>query len=414
MIDEVKSENKLDVLTIRKDFPILQRKINGKNLIYFDSGATSQKPKQVIDSISNFYSNHNSNIHRGVHTLSRESTELYEQARESVKKHLNANDASEIIFTSGTTDSINLVAHGLSSFHFEQGDEIIITEMEHHSNILPWKALESVKGIHLKIARINDTGEIELEQLKSLFSNKTKLLAITHVSNTLGTINPIKEIIALAKNYNVPTLVDGAQAIPHLKIDFQDLDCDFYAFSGHKVYAPTGIGVLYTKKEWLTKFPPYREGGGIIKTVSFEKIEYAESPLKFEAGTPNIEGAIGLQSALDYINSIGLDKIQKHENELTQYAISKLKEIQDLEIYGTPQDRAAVISFNLKGIHPFDVGTILDKMGIAVRTGHHCTQPLMQKLGIPGTVRISFGVYNTKEEIDFLIEGILKSKKMLS
>ena len=414
MIDEVKSENKLDVLTIRKDFPILQRKINGKNLIYFDSGATSQKPKQVIDSISNFYSNHNSNIHRGVHTLSRESTELYEESRLCVKKHLNANDASEIIFTSGTTDSINLVAHGLSSIHFEQGDEIILTEMEHHSNILPWKALESVKGIHLKIARVNDSGEIELEQLKSLFSNKTKLLAITHVSNTLGTINPIKEIIALAKNYNVPTLVDGAQAIPHLKIDVQDLDCDFYAFSGHKVYAPTGIGVLYTKKEWLTKFPPYREGGGIIKTVSFEKIEYAESPLKFEAGTPNIEGAIGLQSALDYINSIGLDKIQKHENELTQYAISKLKKIQDLEIYGTPQDRAAVISFNLKGIHPFDVGTILDKMGIAVRTGHHCTQPLMQKLGIPGTVRISFGGYNTKEEIDFLIEGILKSKKMLS
>ena len=408
-----KITRRTDLLSVRRDFPILERNINGKPLIYLDSGATSQKPKQVIDAITNFYSHTNANIHRGVHTLSRESTDLYEAARARVREHINAKENSEIIFTSGTTDSINLVASCLSKFYFVSGDEIILTELEHHSNILPWKVLEKETGVNLRIAKINTNGDLDLNQLQSLFSSKTKLLTVTHVSNTLGTVNPVSEIIEMAKKCNVPVLVDGAQAVPHLKIDVKQLDCDFYVFSGHKVYGPTGIGVLYSKKKWLEQFPPYRNGGGIIKSVSFDSVEYAEAPLKFEAGTPNIEGAIGLMAALNYIQEIGMSNIEKHEKTLSDYTLSKLTSIEGLAIYGNPAQRAGVISFNLNGVHPFDVGTLLDKMGIAVRTGHHCTQPLMQRLGIPGTVRISFGIFNTLNEIDQLIVGILKTKKML-
>ena len=408
-----KIKTNFDLEQIRKEFPILQRKVNGKPLIYFDSGATSQKPIQVIETIKNFYSNNNSNIHRGVHSLSRESTDLYEDSRSFVREYLNAKENSEIIFTAGTTDSINMVAGFLSEFHFAGGDEIILTELEHHSNILPWKALEKTKGIKIKVAKINKNGEIDLDYFQSLLSEKSKLVAITHISNTLGTINPIKEIVTYAKRYNVPVLVDGAQSIPHLNIDVQELDCDFFVFSGHKVYGPTGVGVLYAKKKWLDKFSPCRHGGGIIKSVSFESIEYAEAPQKFEAGTPNIEGVIALKTALQFVKDLGLDNLQQHEKSLTEYALSKLNSIHEIEVYGTPAKRSAVISFNLKGAHPFDVGTLLDKMGIAVRTGHHCTQPLMQVLGIPGTVRISFCVFNTKEEIDSFTEALIKVKKML-
>jgi cysteine desulfurase / selenocysteine lyase len=404
-----------DVNSIRKDFPILKRKINGKPLVYFDSGATAQKPQVVIDSIVKFYSEQNANIHRGVHTLSRECTTLYENARETVQAHINAKLSSEIIFTRGTTESINLVADCLNQFYLKAGDEVIVSEMEHHSNFLPWQQLRERFGIILKTAPVNENGQLKIDQLDSLFTAKTKLLALTHVSNTMGTINPVKEIIKKAHAKNCAVLIDGAQALPHFKIDVQDLDADFYVFSGHKVYAPTGIGVLYAKKEWLDKFPVYQSGGGTIKTVALEKTEYAEAPLKFEAGTPNIEGAIALATALNYINEIGLENIQRHENELLNYATEKLKAIEGIKFIGgeSTQSKAGVLSFLLEGTHPFDVGTILDKLGIAVRTGHHCTQPLMNCLGIPGTIRVSFAVFNTKEEIDLLVEGVIKAKKML-
>lgn len=412
-----------DVEAIRRDFPILKRKVNGRSLVYFDSGATSQKPQQVINAIVDYYSNHNSNIHRGVHTLSRESTELYEAAREAVRAHLNARSSSEIIFTRGTTESVNLVAACLAKFYLQQGDEVIVSEMEHHSNILPWQQLKEERGIILKSVHVTPGGELDLEHLYSLFTSRTKVLALTHVSNTLGTINPVKEIICKAKEKNILVLLDGAQAVPHLKVDVKELDCDFYAFSGHKVYAPTGIGVLYGRKEWLEKFPAYQAGGGTIKTVSFDKTEYAESPLKFEAGTPNVEGAIGLKTALDYVNLAGMETLHAHENALLYYATTRLKEIEGLTVYGDinlptaeafSKKRAGVVSFNLQGVHPFDTGTILDQMGIAVRTGHHCTQPLMSCYKIAGTVRASLGLYNTMEEIDLLVEGVKKAKKMLS
>jgi cysteine desulfurase/selenocysteine lyase len=402
-----------DIQKIRADFPILKSKINGKDLVYFDNGATAQKPQQVIDAIVKYYSEENSNIHRGVHTLSQRATEHYEKARVTVQKHINAASAGEIIFTRGTTESINLVAHSFSHW-INSGDEIIISNMEHHSNILPWQMLCEEKGATLKIIPINESGELILFEYEKLLSAKTKIVAVTHVSNTTGVVNDVKKIIFLAHAKNIPVLLDGAQAIPHIAVDVQDLDCDFYCFSGHKVFGPTGIGVLYAKQKWVEKFAPYQVGGGTIKTVSFAKTEYVDGALKFEAGTPNIEGAIGLAAALDYVNGIGLENISNYEHELMHYATEKLKKIEGLKIYGDVENKAAVISFNVKSIHPFDIGTILDKQGVAVRTGHHCTQPLMQYFCIPGTIRASFAFYNTKEEIDVFVIALEKAVKMCS
>lgn len=403
----------ISILDFRKDFPILSKQVNGKPLIYFDSGATAQKPKQVINAITNYYSQQNANIHRGVHTLSQEITTAYENARITVQKHINAKYSHEIIFTNGTTESINLVASTFGKIFINAGDEIIVSEMEHHSNILPWQQLCEEKKAILKVIPINDKGELLLDEYKQLLSPKTRLIAITHVSNTLGTVNPLKEIISLAHTKNIPVLVDGAQAIPHINVDVQDLDADFYCFSGHKVYAPTGVGILYGKEKWLRKLPNYQVGGGTIKTVSFTKTEYADIPLRFEAGTPHIEGGIGLASAIDYINAIGLENISSYEHELTQYATEKLLAIDGLKIIGNSINKASVISFVLDGIHPYDIGVILDQLGIAVRTGHHCTQPLMDKYKIPGTIRASLAFYNTKEEIDALVKGVIKAKQML-
>ena len=403
----------ISILDFRKDFPILSKQVNGKPLIYFDSGATAQKPKQVINAITNYYSQQNANIHRGVHTLSQEITTAYENARITIQKHINARYSHEIIFTSGTTESINLVATTFGKIFINAGDEIIVSEMEHHSNILPWQQLCEEKKAILKVIPINDKGELLLDEYKQLLSPKTRLIAITHVSNTLGTVNPLKEIISLAHTKNIPVLVDGAQAIPHINVDVQDLDADFYCFSGHKVYAPTGVGILYGKEKWLRKLPNYQVGGGTIKTVSFTKTEYADIPLRFEAGTPHIEGGIGLASAIDYINAIGLGNISSYEHELTQYATEKLLAIDGLKIIGNSINKASVISFVLDGIHPYDIGVILDQLGIAVRTGHHCTQPLMDKYKIAGTIRASLAFYNTKEEIDALVKGVIKAKQML-
>lgn len=403
----------ISILDFRKDFPILSKQVNGKPLIYFDSGATAQKPKQVINAITNYYSQQNANIHRGVHTLSQEITTAYENARITVQKHINAKYSHEIIFTNGTTESINLVASTFGKIFINADDEVIVSEMEHHSNILPWQQLCEEKKAILKVIPINDKGELLLDEYKQLLSPKTRLIAITHVSNTLGTVNPLKEIISLAHTKNIPVLVDGAQAIPHMNVDVQDLDADFYCFSGHKVYAPTGVGILYGKERWLRKLPNYQVGGGTIKTVSFTKTEYADIPLRFEAGTPHIEGGIGLASAIDYINAIGLGNISSYEHELTQYATEKLLAIDGLKIIGNSINKASVISFVLDGIHPYDIGVILDQLGIAVRTGHHCTQPLMDKYKIPGTIRASLAFYNTKEEIDALVKGVIKAKQML-
>ena len=402
-----------NVQKVREDFPILKTQINGKPLVYFDNGATAQKPKQVIDAIAKYYYEENSNIHRGVHTLSQKATAHYELARETVQKQIHAASVNEIIFTRGTTESVNLVAHCFGKLFIQKGDEIIVSAMEHHSNILPWQILCEEKQAVLKVIPINEKGELIISEYLKLLSAKTKLVAVTHVSNTLGIINPVKEIIELARKNNTPVFLDGAQAIPHMTVDVQDLDCDFYCFSGHKVYAPTGIGVLYAKEKWIEKFEPYQVGGGTIKTVSFEKTVYADGPLKFEAGTPNIEGAIGLAAALNYINEIGLPVISAYENELLQYATEKLYHLSNVTIYGDIAHKAAVISFNIKNTHPFDVGTLLDKQGVAVRTGHHCTQPLMECFHIPGTIRASFSFYNTKEEIDIFIVALEKAIKML-
>jgi len=412
---KVISEGKMvfDIKKIRNDFPILSRKVNSKPLIYFDSGATAQKPKQVIDAITKFYSEQNANIHRGVHRLSQDITTVYENARATIQKHIGAKHAHEIIFTRGTTESINLVATAFGKRFVNSGDEILITEMEHHSNILPWQQLCEEKNAVLKVVPTNPEGELIMDEFKKLLSAKTKIVAITHISNTLGTINPIKEIISLAHAKNIPVLVDGAQAIPHTKVDVQDLDADFYCFSGHKVFGPTGVGVLYGKEEWLRKLPNYQVGGGTIKTVSFAKTEYADIPLRFEAGTPNIEGGIGLAVALDYINNIGLENISAYEHELLEYATEKLSAIDGLKFIGTSKHKASVVSFVIEGIHPYDIGVILDQLGIAVRTGHHCTQPIMDKFKTPGTVRASLAFYNTKEEIDELVKGVIKAKQML-
>ena len=411
----VVSKNKtIDPLIIRKDFPILQRTVNGKPLIYFDNGATAQKPLAVIEALNRYYENQNSNIHRGVHTLSQEITTAYEKARATVQKHLNAASPREIIFTSGTTDSINLVAHCFGKTFVRAGDEVILTAMEHHSNILPWQVMCEERHAVLKVIPVNTNGELLMEEYKKLLSDKTKMVAVAHVSNTLGTINPVKEIISLAHQKNIPVLLDGAQAVPHMRVDVQELGADFYCFSAHKVFGPTGVGILYGKEKWLNELPPYRVGGGTIKTVTFEKTEYADVPLKFEAGTPHIAGGIGLAAALDYVNGIGLENIEAYEHELLEYATEKLTAIEGLKLVGTAKEKAGVLSFVLEGLHPLDVGTILDKLGIAVRTGHHCTQPLMEFFCVPGTVRVSLAFYNTKAEIDQLCAGILKAKKMLS
>ena len=398
----------LDVEKVRKDFPILSRKVNGKPLVYFDNAATSQKPQSVIDATNKYYSYENANIHRGVHSLSQEATSAYEVVREKVRAFINADKAYEIIFTKGTTDSINLVAFSFGRTHIGEGDEVLISTMEHHSNIVPWQMLCEEKKATLKVIPINDTGELMMDEFRKLLSKKTKLVAVAHISNSLGTVNPVKEIIVAAHEKNIPVLIDGAQAIHHTKVDVKELDCDFYAFSAHKMYGPTGVGVLYGKEELLNSIPPYQGGGDMIKTVTFEKTTYNELPHKFEAGTPNIAGGIAFGAAIDYINSLGVENIAAYETELTEYALEQLNTVPGIQFIGKAKERASVISFLLEGIHPYDAGVILDKMGIAVRTGHHCTQPLMDRFGIPGTVRASFSFYNTKEEVDTLVKGLHK------
>ena len=402
----------LDVQSIRKDFPILDHKIYDKPLIYFDNGATTQKPRCVVEKIESGYYNVNANIHRGVHFLSQAATEAHEDARKTVQQFLNARSSNEIIFTRGTTEAINLIASSFTDECMSAGDEVIVSVMEHHSNIVPWQIQAARKGITLKVIPMNEKGELCMDTFRSLFSERTKLVSVTHVSNVLGTINPVKEIIEEAHNHEVPVLIDGAQAVPHLKVDVQDLDADFYVFSGHKVYGPTGVGVLYGKEEWLDKMPPYQGGGEMIQHVSFERTTFNELPFKFEAGTPDYIGTTGLAKALDYVSAIGMEKIAAHEHELTTYAMTRLKEIPGMRIFGEAEEKGSVISFLVGDIHHFDMGTLLDRLGIAVRTGHHCAQPLMQRLGIEGTVRASFGLYNTKEEIDVLVAGIERVSRM--
>lgn len=399
---------------IRTDFPILDRKINGKPLVYFDNGATSQKPKIVIDSIVEYYSSYNANIHRGVHTLSQEATNAYEQARQKIQKHINAQQAYEIIFTSGTTEGINLVASSMASF-LTKGDEILVLTTEHHSNIVPWQFVCERTGAVLRPIPIDKEGMIIMSEFEKILSNKTKIVSCQHVSNALGNIHPIEQIIEKAHSVGAAVLIDGAQAAPHFQIDVQALNVDFYVASAHKMYGPTGIGFLYAKEEWLHKLPPYQGGGEMIKSVCFQESTYAELPYKFEAGTPNISGGIAFGYAIDYIQNIGMDFIAQHEHKLLEYATKQILSIGDITIYGASDisKKAGVISFNINGVHPYDVGTILDKMGIAVRTGHHCAQPIMDFYHIPGTVRVSFALYNTFEEVDILVEGLKKAKRML-
>jgi len=414
MITEQSSIAPFDVLEIRKDFPILEQEVYGKPLVYFDNAASSQKPIQVIDAISNYYLTTHSNIHRGVHFLSQKATQAYEDGREKMRAFINAEKTHEIIFTKGTTDAINLVAHSFGRSHLNAGDEVVISTMEHHSNIVPWQMICEEKGAKLRVIPINDAGELLMEEYKKLLNAKTKLVAVNHVSNALGTINPVKEIIALAHSHDIPVLIDGAQAAPHMQLDMQELDCDFYALSSHKMYGPTGVGILYGKEKWLEAIPPYQGGGEMIKTVTFEKTTYNELPHKFEAGTPNIAGGIGLGAAIDYLNNIGLENIAAHEHELLTYATEKLLAIEGIRIIGTAQEKASVVSFLQGDTHPYDTGTLLDKMGFALRTGHHCTEPLMNRFGISGTLRASFAVYNTKGEIDSMIKAVERAKAMLS
>ena len=403
----------INVDKIREDFPILNRTVHGKPLVYFDNAATSQTPQVVIDTIVDYYSNYNANIHRGVHTLSQEATDKYEEARIKIQKHFNAKKAYEVILTSGTTHSINMVASGFASL-LEKGDEIIVSALEHHSNIVPWQMLCEKTGAVLQVIPMNDEGELQMNVFHQLVSTKTKLVFCNHVSNALGTINPIEEIISTAHKFGAAVLIDGAQATPHIKPDVQALDVDFYVASAHKLCGPTGVGMLYGKEEWLQKLPPYQGGGEMIETVSFQKTTYAGLPHKFEAGTPNICGGIAFGAAIDYMNSIGFEAIAEYENELLVYATAELLKIDGLKIFGTSKNKTAVISFNVGEIHPYDIGSILDKLGIAVRTGHHCAQPIMDFYKIPGTIRVSFSFYNTKEEIDILIEGVKKATMMLS
>lgn len=403
----------LDIQKIRADFPILSQTVNGKPLVYFDNGATSQKPQVVIDAEVKYYNEINANIHRGVHTLSQLATDAYEVSRGKVKEHINAKHAHEVLFTSGTTHGINLVSNGFASI-LKPGDEVVVSSLEHHSNIVPWQMLCEKTGAILKVIPINDNGELIIEEFDKLLSEKTKIVTVNHISNALGIINPIKYIIDKAHAVGAAILIDGAQAVPHLKPDVQELDCDFYAFSGHKMCGPTGTGILYGKEEWLNKLPPYQGGGEMIKEVTFEKTTYADLPHKFEAGTPNIAGGIVLGTAIDYLNSVGFENIQAYEHELLEHATKRLSEIEGIRIYGTGKNKASVISFNIDGIHPYDVGSIVDKLGIAVRTGHHCAQPIMNFFCIPGTIRASFSFYNTKEEIDTMVDAVKKAQTMLS
>tara|TARA_Y100000992_G_scaffold42227_1_gene23932 strand:+ start:5620 stop:6825 length:1206 start_codon:yes stop_codon:yes gene_type:complete len=400
-------------MDFQKDFPILKSNVNGQPLIYFDNAATSQKPKYVINSINNYYQNYNSNVHRGVHELSQKATNVYEGSRVKIQNFIGAKSSKEIIFTKGTTDGINIIASSWAETQLTQGDEIIITTMEHHSNIVPWQILCEKIGAKLIISPINKKGEMIMSEFKNLISNKTKLISVSHVSNTLGTINPVKDIVEIAKENNCKVLIDAAQSIPHFKVDVSKIDCDFLVFSGHKIFAPTGIGVLYVKNDRYQEMKPYQGGGDMIKDVSFEKTTYNDPPHKFEAGTPNISGVVGLGAAIDYVNKIGIDKISKLENDLLHYATEKIVSINKIKIFGNAENKASVISFNINGSHPFDIGTLLDQFGIAIRTGHHCTQPLMNFYNIPGTARISFAFYNQKKEIDYFIDSLKRAILML-
>ena len=402
-----------DITKVRESFPILSRTVYGKPLIYLDNGATTQKPLCVLDAMQEEYLNVNANVHRGVHWMSQQATDLHEAARETVRKFINARSTTEIVFTRGTTESLNLVASSFVEGCMKEGDEVIVSTMEHHSNIVPWQLQEQRKGIVLKVIPMSDEGELQLEEYEKLFTDRTKLVSVTQVSNVLGTVNPVKEMIRIAHEHGVPVVVDGAQSVPHFAVDVQDLDCDFLAFSGHKVYGPTGVGVLYGKEEWLDRLPPYQGGGEMIERVSFEKTTFERPPLKFEAGTPDYVATHGLATALDYVTSLGMDNILAHEQDLTRYALQQLREIEGMHIYGHRNDNGdAVISFNVGDIHHMDLGTLLDQLGIAVRTGHHCAQPLMDRLGILGTVRASFGLYNTREEVDALVAGIKRIAMM--
>jgi cysteine desulfurase/selenocysteine lyase len=402
----------MDLNKIREDFPILSRTVYNRPLVYLDNGATTQKPRCVVDAITDEYYSVNANVHRGVHFLSQQATELHEASRETVRKFINARSTNEIVFTRGTTESINLLAYSFGEAMMKEGDEVIISTMEHHSNIVPWQLLAERKGIKLRVIPITDEGELVMEEYERLFNEKTRLVSVMHVSNVLGTVNPVRRIIDTAHSHGVPVLIDGAQSTPHFAVDMQELDCDFFAFSGHKIYGPTGVGVLYGKEEWLDRLPPYQGGGEMIKNVSFEKTTFNELPYKFEAGTPDYVATHALAKALDYVSEIGMDNIQRHEQELTRYATERMAEIPGMRFIGTAPGKDAVISFLVGDIHHLDMGTLLDRLGIAVRTGHHCAEPLMRRMGIEGTVRASFGLYNTKGEVDILVAGIDRVRKM--
>ena len=401
-----------EIDAIRADFPILGRQVYGKPLVYLDNGATTQKPRTVVDAITEEYYSVNANVHRGVHFLSQEATKLHEASRERVRSFINAASASEIIFTRGTTEALNLLASSFGEAFLHEGDEVIVSTMEHHSNIVPWQLLEQRKGIRLRVIPITDRGEICMDEYVKLFNERTRLVSVTHVSNVLGTVNPIGEMIRIAHEHDVPFAVDGAQGVPHIKVDVQALDADFYAFSAHKIYGPTGIGVLYGKEQWLDRMPPYQGGGEMIQTVSFERTTFNELPYKFEAGTPDYIGTTAFARALDYVSALGIESIAAHEKALTDYALQRLREIPGMRIIGEADERGAVVSFNVGDIHPSDLGTLLDRLGIAVRTGHHCAQPLMQRMGIPGTVRASFALYNTMAEVDALVAAVDRVRKM--
>lgn len=401
-----------DINTIRNDFPILSRTVYDRPLVYLDNAATTQKPRQVVEAITDEYYNVNANVHRGVHYLSQQATDLHEEAREKVRKFINAKSTSEIIFTRGTTESLNLVVSSFCDEFMQEGDEVIVSVMEHHSNIVPWQLQAARKGISIRVIPMNDKGELLLDEYEKLFTDRTKIVSVTHVSNLLGTVNPVEKMIRIAHEHGVPVMVDGAQSTPHFAVDVQAMDCDFFAFSGHKMYGPTGIGVLYGKEDWLDRLPPYQGGGEMIESVSFEKTVFEHLPFKFEAGTPDYVATHGLAKAIDYISALGMDNIQRHEQELTRYAMQRLSEVEGIRLFGTAERKDAVVSFLVGDIHHLDMGTLLDRLGIAVRTGHHCAQPLMIRLGIQGAVRASFALYNTKEEIDTLVEGIKRVSKM--
>lgn len=402
----------LNIDQIRDDFPILSRTVYGKPLVYLDNGATTQKPRAVVEAITEEYYSVNANVHRGVHFLSQRATELHEASRETVRRFINARSTSEIVFTRGTTESINLLAYSYGEACLKAGDEVLLSTMEHHSNIVPWQLLQARKGIVLKVIPMNDRGELLLDAYRELFTERTRLVCVAHVSNVLGTVNPVKDMIRTAHSHGVPVLVDGAQSIPHMPVDVQDLDADFYVFSGHKVYGPTGVGVLYGKEDWLDRLPPYQGGGEMIQHVSFERTTFNELPFKFEAGTPDYIGTTALARALDYVTALGMDRIAAHEHDLTTYAMERLRQVPGMRIFGEAAEKGSVISFLVGDIHHFDMGTLLDRLGIAVRTGHHCAQPLMQRLGIEGTVRASFGLYNTRQEVDALVDGVVRVSRM--